>query len=186
MNNLFILVYSSWFLSELLLNRLMHSKADDRQNTDQGSLSLIWITIMISISIAVVVSNLYYWPIRKGILIQYVGLIVIIAGMVLRLTVIASLGSFFTVDVTIRENHTLKKDGFYRYLRHPSYFASLLSFVGFGLSLNNWISFLIVVVAIVGAFRYRIKVEEQALINQFGQDYLDYKKSTKGLIPFLF
>jgi isoprenylcysteine carboxyl methyltransferase (ICMT) family protein YpbQ len=39
---------------------------------------------------------------------------------ILRLAIIATLGQFFTVEVTIKQNHKLKKDGFYKYLRHPS------------------------------------------------------------------
>ncbi|WP_091394853.1 methyltransferase family protein [Flavobacterium noncentrifugens] len=61
------------------------------------------------------------------------------------------------------ENHKLKTDGFYKFLRHPSYFASLVSFVGFGISLNNWIALAIITTAIFTAFAYRIQVEEKVL-----------------------
>ncbi|PZF71704.1 hypothetical protein DN068_16680 [Taibaiella soli] len=115
-----------------------------------------------------------------------VGLGVIILGMVLRFAVIRSLGRYFTVDVTIREGHQLKTDGIYRYLRHPSYAASLISFAGFGISLNNYLSLLMLVVLIGAAFFYRVKVEERALIEQFGDDYINYMKRSKRLIPFIF
>lgn len=164
----------------------MRSKASDKQNSDKSSLSLIWITIIISIALSAYISMNYYIPISANNIVRYLGLFMILAGVVLRLIIIKSLGQFFTVDVTIRQNHVLKKDGFYSYLRHPSYFASLFSFVGFGLSLNNLISLLITTLSVLIVFIYRIKVEERALIEHFDEEYLEYKKSTKGLIPFIY
>lgn len=185
MNIIFIATYLIWFASEILLARLLRSKSTDKQDTDKNSLSLIWITVITSIFIAVVISMKVYMPIYLGRYVQYVGLAIILVGIVLRLMVVVSLGTFFTVDVTIRENHRLKKDGFYKYLRHPSYFASLLSFMGLGISLNNWMSFILITVAIITVFSIRIKIEEKLLITQFGPEYLEYKKATSGFIPFI-
>ncbi len=186
MNLIFLLAYIAWGLSEVLLNRFMRSKTTDQQDADKNSLSLIWITISISITLAILIAMNYYAPISTNLIIPYLGLAMILIGVVLRLVIIRSLGQFFTVDVTIREDHRLKKDGFYKYLRHPSYFASLLSFVGFGLSLNNWISLILVSAAIIVAFINRIKVEEKVLVEHFGEEYIAYQKTTKRLIPFIY
>ena len=186
MNILFISVYFIWLLSEILLNRLLHSKATDRKNADKNSLSILWITIMASVFIAVYISMRFYLPIFKNYKFEYIGIAIILIGMVLRFIAINSLGKFFTVDVTIRQNHALKKDGIYKYLRHPSYFASVLSFIGMGISLNNWVSLLLITVAIITVFIIRIRVEEKVLIEQFGPEYLEYKKKTSGFIPFIY
>jgi protein-S-isoprenylcysteine O-methyltransferase Ste14 len=183
---LFYLIYGIWFLSEILLNVFMRSKNSDNRKTDKGSIWLIWILIIIGNFCAVYIANWLMASISEHIYIRFIGLALIILGVVLRLFIIASLGQFFTVDVTIKENHRLKKDGFYKYLRHPSYFASLLTFIGFGLSLNNWISLLIITILVAIAFIIRIRVEERALIAHFGIEYLEYKKRTKGLIPFIY
>lgn len=186
MNLLFTITYIVWVLSEIFLNRLLHSKSTDRKNVDRGSLTLLWTTIMVSITLSVFISNNIYLPILLNPVIQYVGLALIIAGIVIRIVAIISLGHFFTVDVTIRENHKLKKDGIYKYLRHPSYSGSMLSFIGLGLTMNNWISLLLISLSIITAFIFRIKVEEKILIEVFGSEYIDYKKVTRGLIPFIF
>lgn len=149
-------------------------------------MSLIWGTIVISISIAVYISMAYYLPVAKFVAIRYIDLGLILLGLVLRLFIINSLGKFFTADVTIRKEHKLKTDGYYRFLRHPSYFGSLLSFIGFGLSPNNWLSLLIIFIAILAAFINRVKVEEKILTEHFGREYTDYKKTTTGLIPFIY
>ena len=186
MSLLFIIVYSVWLLSEILLNRLVRSQKTDKQDADKGSLTFIWLTIAVSTTAAVFVAMWHAIPVSTNPGIAYMGVMIIIVGIVLRLLVILTLGRFFTVDVTIKQDHHLKKDGFFRYLRHPSYFASLLSFVGFGLSLNNWASIAIVTISILIAFIKRIQVEEKALVERFGEEYIDYRKSTKGLIPFIF
>src|SRR5690606_35430450 len=104
-------------------------------------------------------------------------------GMILRFTAIASLGRFFTVDVAIREGHTIKQDGLYKYIRHPAYTGSLLSFLGFGISLNNWISLLVVMVPMTAAFLYRIRLEEDMLTTEFGEAYEAYKRRNYRLVP---
>ena len=106
--------------------------------------------------------------------------------MVLRFISIRTLGKLFTVDVTIRTDHKLKKDGVYRRIRHPAYSGSLLSFIGFGLSLNNWLSLSFVTILITIAFLHRIKIEEKLLTDKFGADYLDYKRKTYRLIPWIY
>jgi protein-S-isoprenylcysteine O-methyltransferase Ste14 len=186
MNIFFTATYCTWFLMEFLLTRLLHSKSTDKKNTDKNSLSLLWVIIVATITIAVFISMRFYSPIFRDPQWRYLGLIVIIIGIIIRFIAIISLGKFFTVDVTIRQNHRLKKDGLYKYLRHPSYFASLVSFAGFGISLNNCLGLGLSVVAITAAFIIRIRIEEKILVEQFGFEYLDYMRCTKGIIPFVY
>lgn len=186
MNLAFTIIYIIWFLSETLLNRLLRSKSTDKQNADKNSLLIIWVTVIIAIFLAVYISIKFYFPIYPDTMIRYIGLGIILLGIIMRIAAVISLGKFFTVDVTIREDHKLKQDGVYKYLRHPSYFASLISFIGFGLSINSWPGLILIVIAVMTVFIYRITIEEKILIGQFGSEYLDYKKSTKGIIPFIY
>ena len=186
MNLIFTITYFIWLISEVTLNRLLRSKSTDKQNADKNSLITIWLTVVSAIFLSVFISIKLHLPIFSNHTFRYAGLAVIFAGIVLRIAAIITLGRFFTVDVTIRKDHQLKKDGLYKYLRHPSYFASLLSFVGFGISLNNWLSLTLVTVSVIIVFINRIKIEEKILIEQFGTEYLQYKKTTNGLIPFIY
>ena len=99
---------------------------------------------------------------------------------------VLTLGKFFTVDVTIRDNHRLKKDGLFKYIRHPNYSALLLSFLGMALTFNNWISLFLMVVPITIAFIVRINIEEKVLEQHFGEEYVSYCNETKRLIPFVY
>jgi protein-S-isoprenylcysteine O-methyltransferase Ste14 len=112
--------------------------------------------------------------------------VIIALGITLRFISVKQLGKHFTVDVTIREGHELFAGGFYKYLRHPSYSASILSFLGFGVTLNNWLSLLAILAITFSAFVYRMNVEEKVLIEEFGDKYREHIKGTKRLIPFIY
>lgn len=186
MNPIFIVVYVGWFLSEIIFVRLLRVKKTDRQKADRGSLLLIWVLIIIGNVSAVFIPNYVSIPIGPAPTIGYMGLLVIILGVLLRIGAIRSLGKFFTVQVTIKEDHELKTNGYYKYVRHPSYTASLISFIGFGVSLNQWISVLLAGGLAFIAFAIRIRIEEKVLLSHFGATYETYKGKTKALIPFIY
>lgn len=186
--NLHILFYVSmgaWFLSEIIYKQKLKSEDKD-QKKDRSTLSILWVVIILSIGSAVTVSNISRFLITQSVWILYLGLAFIILGIVFRWIIIRSLGKYFTVDITIREDHKIKKEGFYRYLRHPSYTFALLTFLGLGLYLNNWFSLILALIPPFLAFSYRIKIEEQTLVEQFGDEYIQYRKTTKKLIPFVY
>jgi protein-S-isoprenylcysteine O-methyltransferase Ste14 len=183
---LFWAIWTIWLFSEVALNRLMHSKSSDKKNKDQGTLLLIWVMIAVSITLAVLLTTFETFRISITPIVSYVGLAVIILGMIFRFYAIYSLGKFFTVDVTIRKDHKLKDDGLYGIIRHPSYTGSLISFIGFGLSLNNWLSFALITLIMIVSFVRRINIEERALTEQFGDEYKQYMLKTKRLIPLIY
>lgn len=189
MNPLQILFYISmaaWFLSEFLYKNMLKSGKEDKKDKDRSTLNILWLAIPFSIAASIAISNMTTLPITKGNRILYAGEVFIIIGIVFRFIIIRSLGKYFTVDVTIREDHKIKKEGFYKYLRHPSYSFSLLTSLGLGLYLNNWLSLIFAVVPPLLAFAYRIRIEEQALVEAFGEEYIEYRKTTKKLIPFIY
>lgn len=182
----FILVWSIWFVSEILVNRLLRSGKNDKKGQDKGSIRIIWIMIGVGNVLGILFTVFSRIPISNSMIVPYIGLSIILAGMALRFISIWSLGRLFTVDVTIRENHTIKTDGVYRFIRHPSYLGSIVSFIGFGISLNSWFSLLIIGVLVTTAMIYRITIEEKLLKQQFGSEYSDYMKKTHRLIPWIY
>jgi protein-S-isoprenylcysteine O-methyltransferase Ste14 len=186
MRHIFEIIWICWFLSEILLNRLFRSKMINSQDMDKSSLRLIWIAIIISISSGIISRIFLRFPINDSHLFGLIGLLVIVAGMIIRFISILTLGKFFTVDLAIHDGHKLINKGFYKYIRHPSYTGSLVSFLGFGLSLNNWISLVVIFVPVLISFINRINIEEKLLLEQLGLEYKDYKERTKRLIPMVY
>jgi protein-S-isoprenylcysteine O-methyltransferase Ste14 len=182
----FIIIWSIWFLSEILLNRLFRSGGNDKKDQDRGTMRVIWITIGIANSIGIIIALFVNLPISSHEILPYIGLLILTFGILFRFYSIVSLGRLFTVDVTIRNNHKVKQDGIYRFIRHPSYLGLLLSFLGFGISLNNWISLLIIIIMVTVAILNRIRIEERLLLEQFGLEYSEYMKKSYRLIPWIY
>ncbi|MBO9730930.1 MAG: isoprenylcysteine carboxylmethyltransferase family protein [Chitinophaga sp.] len=187
MNMLSSIIYFAWFFSEILLHRILWAGDQaDKKKQDKGSLAYIWIVIIVFINIAMYVGFKTHFYILEGVLMPRIGLSVILLGMILRFISIMQLGRLFTVVVTIRKDHYLKKDGIYGVIRHPAYAGSLLSFLGFGLSLNNWLALAVVFIPVLTVFIYRISVEEKMLAAQFGEEYTNYMKHTSRIIPWIY
>jgi len=119
-------------------------------------------------------------------LIPLFGLSLLVAGVAIRWSAIYTLGKFFTGTVLIMEDHRLVRTGIYKHLRHPAYTGALIAHLGIGLSFSNWFSLTLSVVPFLVAVMYRIHVEEQALREAFGEEYRDYSRGTKRLIPKLY
>jgi len=175
-----------WIGSEIILARTKHSQPTDAQ-FDKSSLRILWVTIAIAVNLGILLSFQHIGYYGNGSRIfPIAGLVFIVCGLFVRWLAIFSLKRQFTVDVAITEDHRIMRKGIYRFVRHPAYAGSLLSFFGLGLCFSNYLTMLIIFVPICAAFLYRIRIEEEALIHAFGSEYLDYCASTKRLIPGIF
>ena len=113
------------------------------------------------------------------------GIFLMLAGVAFRWYAIHVLGQYFSVVIAIQPGHKVVEDGPYRYVRHPSYSGALITLLGIGLVLGNWLSLLALVFFAVLGYGYRIFVEERVLQEAFGDSYRDYMKRTKRIIPFV-
>jgi len=90
-----------------------------------------------------------------------------------------------TTEIENTKSLHLTTTGFYALVRHPLYFATLLLIIGafiFMPSIANLIFTAIVIIYLpIGVY-----FEEKKLIEEFGQDYLQYQKEVKAVIPYIF
>jgi protein-S-isoprenylcysteine O-methyltransferase Ste14 len=108
---------------------------------------------------------------------------VLALGLVIRWSAIYTLGRSFSANVAIHSTQTLNRSGLFRYMRHPSYTGMVVIFLAMGLRTRNWLGLAFSVVPPVLALLYRIHVEEAALTGAFGEQYTEYSRTTKRLIP---
>lgn len=153
---------------------------------DRGSLIIIWMALIAAMFAAAALSHVDDTKIPAAEAAFWIGIALVLIGVVIRAVAIVTLGRFFTVNVAIQKEHELIERGMYRHLRHPSYLGSLLSFFGVGLAMGNWLSLAIAFLVPFFAISYRMAVEERALINHFGDRYRDYAHRTKRLIPRIY
>jgi protein-S-isoprenylcysteine O-methyltransferase Ste14 len=115
----------------------------------------------------------------------WTGLGAMIAGSLLRRHCWRMLGTSFTGAVIVKPDQMVVDRGAYQYVRHPSYTAGAILFLGIGLALSNWISVVVLMSAILIGYGYRVSVEERALLATLGDPYRRYMSRTKRFIPFV-
>jgi protein-S-isoprenylcysteine O-methyltransferase Ste14 len=113
------------------------------------------------------------------------GLIILSGGVAVRLWCFRTLGQYFTFTVQTSEDQPVISSGPYRLLRHPSYAALLLIFIGWGFVYDNWGSLAILSAAVAIGLVHRIRVEERALSKELGAKYQAFAATRKRLIPFI-
>src|SRR5207302_8149631 len=86
------------------------------------------------------------------------GTAIVVAGSLLRRHCFALLGKSFTGDVRARPDQPIVTTGAYTLLRHPSYTAGILMNAGIGVPLGSWGSTIVLVVASLAVYGYRIAV----------------------------
>lgn len=174
----------TWAASEFWIG-LRRRSTDHSRQRDGGTLRLLVMTVYVSIALGVWLSRLHAWlipePPRHALVL--LGMAMMIAGIVLRWWSVRVLAEYFTVDVSIRPDHRLIRDGPYRLLRHPSYTGALATFYGFALCLGDIAALLVVILPVTLAFLWRIRVEEDVLAQAFPADYPAYARDTKRLLP---
>ena len=117
--------------------------------------------------------------------INFVGLGFMLLGIAIRLCAKKTLGRYFSAGLRTLERHELVKHGIYKHVRHPAYTGNFLFWFGTPLLFSSWYGFLIMLL-LIPCFLYRIKAEESMLIEKFGDEYLEYMRSTKKLLPYLY
>ncbi|NOY36866.1 MAG: isoprenylcysteine carboxylmethyltransferase family protein [Chlorobi bacterium] len=185
--NINIVLYASilFFLSEFLLMVAKRSKKKRiKARNDKRSLILFWVVIPLSITAGFYLANYHEWSLVH-LIIACCGLMVFLSGFIIRWFSIIQLNKQFTVDVVIRDDHKLNTKGLYTYIRHPSYLGLLLIILGLSLAMNSFFSLLVVVIPILLVLLYRIRIEEEILMNEFGDQYKTYMKNTSRIIPWL-
>lgn len=184
--SIFLYVSITWVVSEIILSRTKISNKQVKDD-DKSSLRKLWITIIFSIMLGILVRRSGYGFISIfPQMVHSFGIFLIVSGLVIRWIAILKLKSMFTVNVSIQQNHKIVKTGIYKSIRHPAYLGSLLSFLGLGLALINWLSLLIIFISTLLSFINRIRIEEKVLINNFGKEYLDYSNNTYRLLPGIY
>jgi protein-S-isoprenylcysteine O-methyltransferase len=180
--------------SEILLTITRRSRTKTGTRQDKSTLGMIWVVIALSITAGVFISRsralrsgwigLFDFPDSDWI--PVLAVLLFGAGLALRWWAIVTLGRFFTVDVVIEKDHEVVQSGPFRWVRHPSYTGVLLAFLGWSMTLWNWIALAVILVPIFLAFLRRMKVEEDALSRALGQRYAEYMARTKRLVPCVY
>jgi protein-S-isoprenylcysteine O-methyltransferase len=171
------------FLEMIYAVRNRRANGSASREKDKGS--FIWISL--SISAGMTVACMFAFS-GKGAFRhargwELAGLLLLVAGAAIRMHAIRILGKTFTSRVTILQGQALIRDGLYRFVRHPSYLGEIVILIGFGALMANGVSLVAAPLFATVALLLRIRLEERALAEHFGQAYEDYRRGTWRLLP---
>ena len=190
LGNPFVLVtLGFWVVLERLLVVRDARRGKGGTAQDRGTRILIAVVVTVAFWLAIVVAlavrhdSAWWLPGGRGEGPLVAGLVVMWAGLGLRIWSIATLGAEFRTTVEVDAGQRLVESGPYRRLRHPSYTGALLITTGYGIVTGVWPALAIVALLSAAVFARRIQVEEQALIDTMGDTYRDYQRRTSRLLP---
>jgi protein-S-isoprenylcysteine O-methyltransferase Ste14 len=134
--------------------------------------------------IGLVLLNVRSWFVDPFSLPQLVSWIFLTSSLVLAVHGFYILRSAGSPKDDIEDTTQLVTTGAYRYIRHPIYCTLLLA--GFGAFLKDPSNPGLILFLILAGFVYMTaKIEENEIIDKFGEEYLLYREKTKMFIPFI-
>lgn len=119
-------------------------------------------------------------------LLGIVGALLMVAALVLFHLTHRHLGRNWSVTLETRKTHALIDCGVYARLRHPMYSAFWLLALAQAALLPNWIAGLAGPVAWATLFFLRVGREERLMIDTFGDQYRQYMRRTKRVLPWIY
>ncbi|MGB9474712.1 MAG: isoprenylcysteine carboxylmethyltransferase family protein [Candidatus Udaeobacter sp.] len=114
----------------------------------------------------------------------WTGAVLCSCGLALAIWARLILGRNWSGVVTLKEDHELIQRGPYRFVRHPIYTGLQFMFLGTAIALGHLAAFIAVPLVFV-SFWIKLSQEELLMLKQFPNDYPDYQRRVKRIIPFL-
>lgn len=117
----------------------------------------------------------------EGDYLAYIAGVLFVIGL---LFILPAAISFFSIKTTVdpRVPHKTKHlviSGLYRFSRNPMYLGMVILLIGLAVLLGNLSCLGLVAIFILYLGHFQIRLEEQALLKQFGSQYLDYCQTVR-------
>jgi protein-S-isoprenylcysteine O-methyltransferase Ste14 len=112
------------------------------------------------------------------------GCLICLLGVSITLWARWTLAGNWSSDVTFKQGHELIRRGPYRFMRHPIYTGLLLMCLGTAVEigrLHSWLALPLM----LAALWIKLKQEESLMARHFPNEYHDYRKRVKALVPFV-
>ena len=175
------------FMPEMKIVRRGLEGAKREGSQDSGSVRVLLSGMWVATALAYPLAFVRAWAFPRGAQLPMfaAGVSLILLGSLLRRYCWRTLGEYFTGEVRAQKDQPVITSGPYRLVRHPSYTAGIMMFIGVGLALGSWISLTLLTIATIATYSYRVAIEERALLDTIGEPYESYMKQRKRFIPYI-
>ncbi len=180
------LLIVGFFALEFFVRRGSEARSLDAGATDRGTTVLIGLAYTVSIVLSPLLNFLGLGRRSGAGIAPAIGIGMMVLGLGVRIWAMLTLGGFYTRTLKVSHGQTIVDGGPYRLVRHPGYLGTLLTWIGLPLTLANWLCALIVGMMMAVAYWNRMLAEESMLVEAFGEEYRQYMRRTRRLVPFIF
>jgi protein-S-isoprenylcysteine O-methyltransferase Ste14 len=160
-----------------------------KQGSARGDIRLLWtfyaLVILTGVVFVGTILEFCFVPREHSLVVSLVGVILFAAAHLLRLKAIRTLDKYWSLHIEIRDKQQLVQEGIYGYMRHPAYAAFILEHIAVPLFGNAWWSLSAAVFLYTPMLLIRMRLEEAALVEKFGEQYRDYQRRVGALWPRL-
>lgn len=173
-----LLVFYGCYFGKMFMQKKKGIQTDQIGKGKTGFVKMIELTMKVAtllvplveiISIAVNVSNL-------SIIARYLGIVTAILGDIVFVISVWTMKDSWRAGVSPTDKTELVTTGIYQISRNPAFLGFDLVYIGVCLMFFNWLLFLVSVFAMIMFHLQIVNVEEEFLLDFFGEEYISYKK----------
>lgn len=186
----FVVVMICWFVfAGVFLLRKKPPSPPDRKR-EPGSLFGVALQ---GVSFGVVwgVRRTMFSPIVPGselitIVTGVIAIIAAVSSVWLVTLAVKTLGKEWSLTARLVEGHKLATSGPYAFVRHPIYTGMLGMLLATGLALSHWAALFPALLVFFIGTTIRIRSEEKLLREAFGDQFENYARSVRAIVPGLY
>jgi protein-S-isoprenylcysteine O-methyltransferase Ste14 len=174
-----IISLTFWFV--IFIYWIIRSKNRGILNEIVGLIKLICSGLVLFIPAFI---SFAFFSYKHFLTVQIIGLSITLFGFIICIMASEFLALNWSGKIAIQEKHKLIKNGPYKKIRHPIYSGVLIMMLGSSIIIGNLFDFIWIFFCFFGLYR-KSKQEEKLLTKEFGEEYEQYKKESKMLIPYI-
>ena len=112
------------------------------------------------------------------------GVFLCFGGILMLVSTHRELSIHWSTTLQFKEGHSLITTGPYGLIRHPMYTSLFMIFIGLAIVSSFWLHWILTIIMIIFFFRI-VKIEEDMMIDEFGEEYESYIERTGRYLPRL-
>lgn len=173
-----LLVFYGCYFGKMFMQKKKGIQTDQIGKGKTGFVKMIELTMKVAtllvpvmevISISLNISNL-------PLIVRDVGIIIAILGDIVFVISVWTMKDSWRAGVSPTDKTELVTTGIYQISRNPAFLGFDLVYVGICLMFFNWVLLLVSVFAMLMFHLQIVNVEEEFLLDFFGEEYISYKK----------